>query len=74
MSWGTSIETMALVAKERHAQMLAYSLQQQKLAQMLPRPEGERTTWQWLRQTVFSVKAHGRDQKGPAMHQPLLQR
>jgi hypothetical protein len=72
MLWGFDLDGIAMLAKERHADMLADAMQRQQLNHLLPGREYKRNAWQWLRQVVLGRLPQESPLEPAAMHRHLL--
>ena len=73
MSWGSDFENLATVAKDRHAEMLAYAMRQQQLKAILPGREHKGNVWQWLRQTLLGELPKESSLEPSSTHRTVLQ-
>lgn len=53
MMWGSDLDGVAMLAKARHADMLADAMRRQQLHQLLPGRAYKHNLWRWLRVVVL---------------------
>lgn len=53
------MDSVAAVASDRHAELLAYAKQHRRIKESLPEPAHEHRTWQWLHDTFTQRLLHG---------------
>jgi hypothetical protein len=68
MMWGFDLDNAAMLAKERHADMLAGAMRRQRLNRMPAGGEGKHNIWQWLCQVMLGPAPQERPRKPYAAH------
>jgi hypothetical protein len=72
MLWGSDLDGVAMLAKERHADMLADAMRRQQLQQMVAGREHKHSLWQWLRQATLGRLPQQGSREPASMPRTLL--
>ena len=75
MLWGSDLDGVAMLAKARHADLLADAMKRQErrqqLRQLLPAHAHEHGAWQWLRQAILGRQPQERRPESYSAHSSL---